>query len=306
MRVTVIGTFIKDVIYHWDGSRSHSLGGLMYTLIPLKALLAANDELTPVCRVGEDIYDAVVDRLTDDPITRTEGLIKAPQLNNNVELRYFSPQERQERSLHPLPPFTFAEIEPFLDADALFINMISGWELDAALLGRIRKSYNGLIFLDIHSLALGRKKDGTRFYRPIPQGKEWLFNADVIQLNRSEWQALAGEEEPEIFLKDCCFNQHKIVNLLLSWEGSKTFILRDGAVDVFAVAPPQNIAVVDPTGCGDAYLAGFGITYLKTADPHKAARTANRCAALMGSFKGLPESKEFISRYRTLNGEMDE
>lgn len=303
MRLLVIGTIINDHIYHWDGSVSHSPGGLLYTLLPFKALLNKNDRVIPLCRVGRDIYDTAVAWLTEGGIYDTAGLLKEEQSNNTVELRYINEQEREERSLYPLPSLGFDDIKPFLDVDALFINMISGWEMDLDVLRRIRKAFNGLIFLDIHSLVLERKDDGRRIYRNIPEGREWLRHADVIQLNEKEWQAVAGNTVPDLFIKECCFSQHKIINLLLSFKGSKTFLSETGGVQSYAVTPPREIEVTDPTGCGDAYLAGFGVEYLISSDAEKAAKKANLCAALMGSFKGLPDSRLYVLKYRMYDKE---
>ncbi len=305
MRLLVIGTIINDHIYHWDGSVSHSLGGLLYTLLPFKVLLDKKDRVIIRCRVGSDIYDSVSDWLTKDRITGSAALLKEEQKNNTVELHYSNAQEREERSLYPLPPLRFHEIEPFLDVDAVFINMISGWELDIDVLRQIRRVFKGLIFMDIHSLALERKADGKRTYRAIPDGNEWLRNADVIQLNKNEWQALAGNMEPELFIQECCFNQNKIINLLLSSKGSKTYLWEKGSVLSFAVVPPNEVKVIDPTGCGDAYLAGFGVDYLRKGNAKKAAETANLCAALMGSFKGLPDSGQYLKKYRKYHKEME-
>lgn len=305
MRLLVIGTIINDRIYHRDGSISYSLGGLLYTLLPFRALLDKGDRVIPLCRVGRDIYNAVVDWLTADRICDTVALLKTEQKNNTVELRYLSEQEREERSFYPLPSLRFHEVKPFLDVDAVFVNMISGWELDLDVLRHIRKAFKGLIFLDIHSLALERKSDGRRIYRNISDGIEWLRNADVIQLNRNEWQVLAGDMVPELFIKECCFNQHKIINLLLSSEGSKTYLWDKGSIRSFATAPYREIEVVDPTGCGDAYLAGFGVEYLRSANATKAAETANLCATLMGSFKGLPDSRQYVLKYRMYNKEVE-
>ncbi|MEJ2056077.1 MAG: PfkB family carbohydrate kinase [Calditrichaceae bacterium] len=52
----------------------------------------------------------------------------------------------------------------------------------------------------------------------------------------------------------------------------------------------RNVNVIDPTGCGDTYLAAFGITYFKTGDVSVAAKRANLAAALTGSIKGSPKA----------------
>ena len=52
--------------------------------------------------------------------------------------------------------------------------------------------------------------------------------------------------------------------------------------------PPDDISVIDPTGCGDVYLSTFMYTNIRTNNIQKAAKMANLIAALSGTFTGLP------------------
>ena len=51
--------------------------------------------------------------------------------------------------------------------------------------------------------------------------------------------------------------------------------------------------VVDTTGCGDAFAAGFVTEYATSKDPVSATRLANRVASVNCTVAGLPERGRF-------------
>jgi len=299
MNILLIGTIVKDVIHHYDGSTSRSLGGLMYSIQAVLPLLQEGDVLTPLTYVGEDIYDQVLDRYSGNKQIRTSGFLLKKQPNNTVELTYRDPQERQERSLHPFPELPFSLIEPFLWADLLLLNLISGWEVSVNTFTRIRQAFPGRISLDLHSLVLGRRANGLRFLQPFENIGPWITNSDVVQANESEFEMLGTHSgNPEDFFDKICFKEDKIFNLTRASRGSRSFFMRNGALRQWDQKPPAGLEVLDPTGCGDAFMAGFALEYQRSGELAKAAEAANYLAALTGTFKGLPPLWEMKRRLR--------
>ncbi len=288
MKITAIGTVVKDIIHHFDGSISQSLGGLTYTIRALLSLLHEEDTIIPVSYAGEDVYERIIELYSGQAQVGREGFLYISRPNNAVELSYMNEAERQERSLYPFPEIPFSLLQPFLTADVLLINMISGWDISLDTLRQIRQNFKGLISIDIHSLALGREENGLRYLRPIEAGG-WIENCDIIQANERELEALGGNPgKPEIFLRDTCFKEKKIFNLTRAYLGSSTYYFKDHKIKRFDANPPAEFKVIDPTGCGDAFVAGFVLDYFKNRDIKQAARAANRIAAYTGTFKGLP------------------
>jgi len=299
MKLLVIGTIIRDIIHSIDGTISLSPGGLCHTINSLLSLIDEEDTIVPVSFVGRDFYDEIIHRYKGNKQIVTDGLIPCDQPNNTVELKYQNPVERQERSLNPFPELPFSAIERFLDADAVMINMISGWEFELSVLQKIRKCYPGLISIDLHSLTMGRREDGLRFLRPVPNIEDWIECADIIQVNEREFESIGGDlKRPEIFLERSCFKERNIFNLTKGREGSTTFNCGSGKLAQYSASPVKNLNIVDPTGCGDVFLAGFLISFIKAESLQNAADEANRIAALSGTFYGIPDPDRLAAKLR--------
>lgn len=83
--------------------------------------------------------------------------------------------------------------------------------------------------------------------------------ADVIFCNRSERRLIDG-----------LFHDGTIVVETMGREGHQ--VTRDGTS---CFVPTKAVDVADPTGAGDIFAGTFIASFLKTEDPHKAARVAS-------------------------------
>ena len=119
MKVTVIGTIARDTIFTLDGERIESYGGILYNVVALANLADADTTICPVCNLGEDIYETVVEMLQVYPNLDLRGIRKVPQPNNHVTLIYRSPEDRVEILHHCVPPVSFEQVEPFLDSSLI-------------------------------------------------------------------------------------------------------------------------------------------------------------------------------------------
>src|SRR3954471_5899839 len=136
MRVGVIGTFVWDVIH---GRQAHSApveewGGISYSLAGLDAALPDDWEIVPVMKVGSDLSDRAAQFIrTLKRIAPDAALIEVPYANNRVELRYVTDERRTETTSGGVPGWSWIGLKPVLDTaklDALYVNFLSGWELD--------------------------------------------------------------------------------------------------------------------------------------------------------------------------------
>jgi len=290
MKFLVIGTIVRDIIRSFDGRTSRSNGGLCYTINSLLSIAEKDDRIVPVSFAGRDFYEEITDYYKGYEQIVTDGLVLCDQLNNTVELDYINPAERQEKSLHPFPSLPFTAVENFLDADAVIINMISGWDLELPVLKNIRDKFPGVISIDLHSLNMGRQNNGLRYFRPVSKIESWMEYADIVQANAKEFENIGGNlKQPQIFLSQSCFKDGNIFNLTLGSEGSSSYYYNKNELQQYNALPVENLQINDPTGCGDVYLAGFLYNYIKTKNLQGAADNANRIAAFSGTLNGLPD-----------------
>jgi hypothetical protein len=72
------------------------------------------------------------------------------------------------------------------DLDALYVNFISGFELDLPTAQLLRRGFPAFMYADFHSLFLGKLPDGTRVLQPLADPAAWFACFDVVQLNDEE------------------------------------------------------------------------------------------------------------------------
>ncbi|MBL0889205.1 MAG: hypothetical protein IBJ19_01210 [Gemmatimonadaceae bacterium] len=198
-RLGVIGSFVWDVLHGRDG-RSVPIeewGGITYSLSALDAALPDDWELVPLAKVGDDLVDRA--RLFCRSLRRMAPdaeLIGVPYRNNRVELRYLDDERRSEHLSGGVPGWTWLGLKPVLDAarlDALYINFLSGWELDLETTQLIRAHFQGPIYCDLHMLVMAVQADGLRTPRPLPDVAAWCACFDVLQVNEDELQLMAPD-----------------------------------------------------------------------------------------------------------------
>jgi adenosine kinase len=162
----------------------------------------------------------------------------------------------------------------------------------------IRARSRGLIYLDVHNLCLGIDEQGYRFHRAQDRWHEWMEWVDVVQMNEVE-AALLADREIETDQDFIAFGK------MILGLGPSIYIAtrgRFGSVTVYRdadeiktfISPPEAVEeVVDTTGCGDAFAAGFLTDYLVTRDPVSATQLASWAAGLNCTLAGLSEVERF-------------
>ena len=239
-----------------------SLGGLTHSINAALAFCGPDDRLLPLSRIGKDIYPDIQKLWPDDMRLNRNGFLPYNSVNNYVELNYIDANERIEKSLDPMPSLHFKEVLPFLDVDIILVNLISGWDVDLKFMKKLRKAFQGLIGIDIHSLTLERLSDGTRRLRLVENIKSWLDCADLIQLNEREFGTIAPRGmKPEDFFLRTCVQTDKIINLTKGSQGSVSYRVSNDCCEVLNMSATPGIKIVDPIGCGDAFFAAFGINH---------------------------------------------
>ena len=234
--------------------------------------------------------------------------IEVPNANNRVRLQYATDELRSEVLRGGVPPWTWAGLQPLLrDLDALYINLISGFELDLETLQLIRRHFRGPIYLDLHSLLLGIQPDGTRFPQAIADPRAWFACADLLQVNEQEMSLMAPDP-----MALAATAMHAGVRSLLVTLGKRgvVYVLapgfdrlddlrriderNTGAVRT-ALVPAEPVDIPgDPTGCGDVFGATYFSRLLSGDTFGEALKAAIRAASRNVVFRGAGGLAAFL------------
>jgi hypothetical protein len=276
-RVGVLGTFVWDVIYGRDVRTApvQEWGGITYALAGFDAALPPDWEIVPIVKVGEDLAEAARRFLGSlHRIAPDAAPVAVPYPNNRVELRYVDTARRSEVLSGGVPGWTWIGLRPLLEGlDALYVNLISGFELDLEVASLLRQHFRGPIYCDLHSLVLAVQPSGLRTLQPLPRVAEWCRCFDLLQVNEDELSMMAPD--PMALAATAMANGVQSLVVTLGPRGAAYFAapgfsrlsdlapgatplsLSSGALRTALVAPSPALAHVkgDPTGCGDVFGA---------------------------------------------------
>lgn len=318
-RIGVIGTMVWDVIYGRDARDApiEEWGGIAYALAAFDAALPADWELVPIIKVGQDLapraraWLRTLRRLAPDAHP-----VEVPSPNNRVELRYADAERRSEVLQGGVPGWSWAGLAPLVrDLDALYVNLISGFELDLATATLLRQHYRGVIYGDLHSLTLGIAPSGLRTPQPLLNVESWCRCFDFMQVNEDELALMAPDG---MSLAATAMSAGvRCLAVTLGRRGAVYFAAPDfntvvdvrrdasafvnqgaihGAIRTARVAPePADVREHgDPTGCGDVWGATY-FTRLCVGDKFDAAiRAANHAAARNVDHRGASGLAAFL------------
>ena len=301
MKLGVLGTFVWDTIWTRDDVRAGrpftTWGGLAYSLAAAAAARTEAIEIVPIAKVGRDLADearAFVDALPG--IRAGDGILPVDAPNNRVELRYTDDARRGERLTGGVPAWTWDELAPRVAGlDALYVNFFSGFEMGLETAERLRASFRGPVYCDLHSLFLGCPGKGERARRRLRDWERWAACFDAVQLNGDELGEVGGAGEA---MEDRCARLLAqgpgLVLVTLGAEGAASGrragfaddprawpAARAASADAidFVRHPLPRACPGDPTGAGDVW----GITcFASLAAGVPLAEAVARAHALAG------------------------
>src|SRR5207237_5601056 len=91
------------------------------------------------------------------------ALVEVEAPNQRVELRYHTDDRRSEFLSGGVPGWSWTGLKPLLDLariDALYVNFLSGWELDLATMQMLRSYFHGPIYCDLHMKVMAVQPNG--------------------------------------------------------------------------------------------------------------------------------------------------
>lgn len=301
-RLGVVGTMVWDTIYRRDGWTEpvEEWGGIAYGVAAAAAAVPEGWDVMPILKVGRDLSEGALRFLREIPDVDCDSAVRVvPFPTNRVELRYMDDRRRAERLRGGVPPWLWTELAPLVrSCDALYVNFISGFEMELDTARSLRAGFEGPTYADLHSLFLGVGSRGLRIPQELPSAGEWLRCFDAVQMNEDEfdllgrragdpWELAAGVVGAELKLVSVTLGARGAAYVAAPgfdshperWPALRHSVGTSGAVRSGRVPVDREVAGGDPTGCGDVWGATFFARLLAGEDVEPAMARANRMAA---------------------------
>jgi sugar/nucleoside kinase (ribokinase family) len=181
--------------------------------------------------------------------------------------------------------------------DALYVNFISGFEMELPTARALRAGYGGPVYADLHSLFLGMNHQGLRLPQTLVGWGDWLRCFDAVQMNEDEFDLLGDATgDPWRLAAEALGPELKLITVTMGARGAAYIAHADLAPDPTSWRRPRRLSVAgaarsglvaleggaragDPTGCGDVWGATFFSRLLAKRDLDRAMREANHFAA---------------------------
>lgn len=176
------------------------------------------------------------------------------------------PNERSQRVLAKADPFTAAELSS-LEAKVFHLGPLLADDFSPEVIETLAE--HGRVSIDVQGFL--RKVDNERVVHIDWKDKRRILAVtDVLKVNEQEMEVVTGTADPITAAKIIAGYGVKEVLVTLGSHGS--IIFADGKFyDIPAFAPTE---VVDATGCGDTYSAGYLYCRAQGMDYQEAGRFA--------------------------------
>ncbi len=271
---------VWDTILHRDAREqpAQEWGGICYGLCALEASLPSEWEIVPILKVGSDLVEEALRFLHSLPrVIVGGGVMTVSAPNNRVEIRYQDGARRTEKLEGGVPPWAWVELAPLVrECDAVYVNFISGFEMELDTARALRAGYAGPTYGDLHSLFLGVGAQGVRIPQELPSWGDWLRCFDAVQMNEEEFELLGGSTgDPWHLAANVVGPELKLITITLgergaayvagagfdtdptTWPEIRHRVATPGTARSGHVPLAGGPVDGDPTGCGDVWGATF-------------------------------------------------
>ena len=163
--------------------------------------------------------------------------------------------------------------------------MITGVDISSEILVEIRNTYEGKIYLDLHSLSRGFDQSNNRVFRTINDTDKWLNNVDVVQCNQNELKTLYKSVDQKEIIEKILSTNTKYLVITKGEKGaelySTNYFLNEETVKFSTIS--------NSVGCGDIFGAVFFSSYISTNNIEFSLREGVRISSNFTQFKNVYE-----------------
>lgn len=283
MKLLIIGHSVVDNIYY-ENERKTNPGGIYYSSIGFNALKQQDDKLVLLTSFSEVDYKYFQKLYSKFDLNYANKLHAIPHVNLYLD----GSVERKEHYKNLIGPLTIPAGINFETFNGIFINMITGYDLQPEQFVELRKKYNGIIYLDVHTLSRGVGKDNHRFFRKIPDYEMYLQSVDIVQVNEHELKTITPFDEKEKILE----NVFELgVKFLLVTKGNEGAEIHSNEGKYYSVEA-LKVNPVNKIGCGDVFGSVFFYSYLSGLKIEESLQKANYAAGIITTYK---TEEEFLN-----------
>ncbi|HZW38497.1 MAG TPA: carbohydrate kinase family protein [Ignavibacteriaceae bacterium] len=286
MKILLVGHSVEDYI-HYPTKTLHQPGGVFYSVVGLSSIKDEDDEIHLCSSINKNNYNLYSEYY--DKVDRTNLLLKesAPV----IHLYIHEGKERDEIYENITSELPVDKINPE-DYYGILINMITGFDISISNAELLRNKFDGLIFLDVHSLSRVLDENSKMIFRKIPDTERWLNVADIVQANTNELLTLTDYDNEKEIAEYVLNHRAKILIITKEDKGAIVYY-KDKSGDVSAIHKPAlDVPCNNKVGCGDVFGAVFFYTYLKHKDVDKALKAAIEASGLMVSYNNMEDFKK--------------
>jgi len=271
MKILIIGHSVVDKIYA-DNQEMIKPGGIFYSTISFLNLINDNDRLflmTNFDKLSYNYFSFVYDKINLELSAEVE---KVPIVN----LKIYNNRERDETYENFTSKINVNLNFNYSQFNGIFLSLITGLDISLENLHRLRRLYDGPIYMDVHSLARGIENN-KRYFRKIPDSAEWIKCVDILQANENEVKTICEFDDEIQIAKFVLRNGPKILLVTKGKVGARLFIMRNNEIES-AFIPAIKVNPVNHVGCGDTFGASFFYSYIHSNDIYYALKFANIAA----------------------------
>jgi sugar/nucleoside kinase (ribokinase family) len=269
MKAVVVGHVTKDLIrIPGRADRIMTGGSAFYASIALSRL---GFSVTTVTKLAPS-DDALLDPMRAAGI---ELAVRPSATTTVFENSYGGEQlsERMQRVPSIAAAFTTDDLSG-LSADVVHLGPLTADEMSPPIFVAAR-SVAPKVSFDAQGILRRVVDQAVVASRPADLGR-LLEHVDLLKVDDAEAEALVGDKDPAKAAASLAALGPTEVLVTFADRGSM-IRSRDGTTRIAAI-PPQTI--VDATGCGDTYLAGYTAARMRNEAPARAARIAAAAASL--------------------------
>ena len=270
MKILLIGHSIID---HLDDKLTAKIypGGVYYSTLGILSVKRDQDEIKLITGYNSKSFSLFEKIYNKIDLTYSTEISEMPE----VFLKITDENEREEYYKNISSNLPITKDIGWNQFDGILINMITGFDISVEQLERIRNSFTGKIFMDVHTLSRGVDENLKRKFRKIPNIERWLKNIDIIQCNENELKTISDLEN-EYDAAVCVLNSGPKILVITKGERGATCYLGDendiSKLDLQA----EKVEVKNKVGCGDIFGTVFFYSYLDSGNLEYSLKSANK------------------------------